>query len=74
VEGLEIAIGLRPARQISGISMIFSSIRLALADRLWRFERQGCGAALYEPWSTLMRTLAPVGEPAELMKLSTKRS
>jgi len=71
VEGLDIAIGLRPARQISGDLYDFfehgdSHIAIAFGDS----SGKGAAAALYGALvNGLMRTLAPRRRsPAELMK------
>jgi sigma-B regulation protein RsbU (phosphoserine phosphatase) len=71
VEGLDIAIGLRPARQISGDLYDFfehgdSHIAIAFGDS----SGKGAAAALYGAVvNGLMRTLAPRRRsPAELMK------
>jgi sigma-B regulation protein RsbU (phosphoserine phosphatase) len=71
VEGLEIAIGLRPARQISGDLYDFfehpdSHWQIAFGDS----SGKGAAAALYGAMvNGLMRTLAPRRRnPAELMK------
>jgi len=71
VEGLEIAIGLRPARQISGDLYDFfehsdSHVAIAFGDS----SGKGAAAALYGALvNGLMRTLAPRRRsPAELMK------
>jgi sigma-B regulation protein RsbU (phosphoserine phosphatase) len=71
VEGLEIAIGLRPARQISGDLYDFfehpdSHVQIAFGDS----SGKGAAAALYGAMvNGLMRTLAPRRRnPAELMK------
>lgn len=71
VEGLEIAIGLRPAREISGDLYDFfghsdSQVQIAFGDS----SGKGAAAALFGAMvSGLMRTLAPRRrKPAELMK------
>ena len=71
VEGLDIAIGLRPARQISGDLYDFflqddSHVEIAFGDS----SGKGAGAALYGAMvSGLMRTLAPSRRnPSERMK------
>jgi sigma-B regulation protein RsbU (phosphoserine phosphatase) len=71
VEGLEIAIGLRPAREISGDLYDFfahgdSQMQIAFGDS----SGKGAAAALFGAMvSGLMRTLAPRRRrPAELMK------
>ncbi len=71
IEGLEIAIGLRPARQISGDLYDFfehgdSHVPIAFGDS----SGKGAAAALYGAMvNGLMRTLAPRRRsPAELMK------
>ncbi|MGD1070701.1 MAG: SpoIIE family protein phosphatase [Bryobacteraceae bacterium] len=71
IEGLEIAIGLRPARQISGDLYDFfehpdSHVQIAFGDS----SGKGAAAALYGAMvNGLMRTLAPRRRnPAELMK------
>jgi len=71
VEGLDIAIGLRPARQISGDLYDFfphggSEMAIAFGDS----SGKGAAAALYGAMvNGLMRTLAPRRpQPAELMK------
>ncbi len=71
VEGLEIAIGLRPARQISGDIYDFfeykdSHVAIAFGDS----SGKGAAAALYGAMvNGLMRSLAPRRRnPAELMK------
>jgi sigma-B regulation protein RsbU (phosphoserine phosphatase) len=76
VEGLEIAIGLRPARQISGDLYDFfdysdSHIQIAFGDS----SGKGAAAALYGAMvNGLMRTLAPRRRnPAELMKTINDR-
>lgn len=71
MEGLEISIGLRPARQISGDLYDFfeyadSHVQIAFGDS----SGKGAAAALYGAMvNGLMRTLAPRRRsPAELMK------
>jgi sigma-B regulation protein RsbU (phosphoserine phosphatase) len=71
VRGLEIAIGLRPARQISGDLYDFfehgdSHVQIAFGDS----SGKGAAAALYGAMvNGLMRTLAPRRrQPSELMK------
>lgn len=71
VQGLEISIGLRPARQISGDLYDFfeygdSHVQMAFGDS----SGKGAAAALYGAMvNGLMRTLAPRRRsPAELMK------
>ena len=76
VEGLDIAIGLRPARQISGDLYDFydytdSHIQIAFGDS----SGKGAAAALYGAMvNGLMRSLAPRRRnPAELMKAMNDR-
>jgi sigma-B regulation protein RsbU (phosphoserine phosphatase) len=76
VEGLEIAIGLRPARQISGDLYDFfdyadSHIQIAFGDS----SGKGSAAALYGAMvNGLMRSLAPRRRnPSELMKAINDR-
>jgi sigma-B regulation protein RsbU (phosphoserine phosphatase) len=76
VEGLEIAIGLRPARQISGDLYDFfdyndSHVQIAFGDS----SGKGSAAALYGAMvNGLMRSLAPRRRnPAELMKAINDR-
>jgi sigma-B regulation protein RsbU (phosphoserine phosphatase) len=71
IEGLDISIGLRPARQISGdlydfFSLKGSDVAIAFGDS----SGKGAAAALYGAMvSGLMRTLAPRRpEPAALMR------
>jgi sigma-B regulation protein RsbU (phosphoserine phosphatase) len=71
VPGLEIAIGLRPARQISGdLYDFFSHSDAQVAIAFGDSSGKGAAAALYGAMvSGLMRTLAPRRRsPAELMK------
>ena len=77
VEGLDIAIGLRPARQISGDLYDFydytdSHVQIAFGDS----SGKGAAAALYGAMvNGLMRSIAPRRrrDPAELMKIMNDR-